>query len=107
MATTVYSGFDRTANRLELFIRIVYGFIVSIFVSIYGFVIGIWAMALSVVQIIHWFYILIYGKRWEFANKHTTTFINFAFGRFYLEYLGKKVAPYMWLLTDKRPGFSV
>ena len=107
MTTTVYSKFDKNASRLELFIRIFYLIAVQIVVMLYGMLIGIWAMAIFVLQVLHWFYILFFGKRWESVNKYTTEFINFAYGRFYFDYIYTKVVPYMFLLTDKRPGFTI
>lgn len=107
MATKIFSGLEKAASRLELLIRIPYLIVIWLLVLVYSIVIGIWGILIDILFIIHWFYILVAGKRWEFANKHTTNFLNFAYGKFCFDYVYKKVVPYTFLLTDKRPGFSI
>ena len=107
MSTVIHKGLEKSASRLEALIRIPYLFVVSIVCFIYGIVIGVWGVAIGIIRCIHWFYILITGKRWKFANKYTVNFLNYTYGRFFIDYLYKKVVPYTMLLTDKRPGFSI
>jgi len=107
METTIYKGLEKKASRLELFIRIPYAFAVGIVIWIYLLLIALWGILIQILKAFHWIYILLKGERWEFANKHTANFLNFALGRFYFDYLFKKVVPYFILLTDKRPGFTI
>lgn len=80
--------YEHDASRLELFIRIVYGWIaIYIVLAIYGIVAGI-------CMIIQWFVILILGRRSEGLS-------NFIKG--YLEYI-VHVVGYLYWMTDKRPG---
>jgi len=77
------------ASRTELFVRIVYGFILVI-------IAGIWGLIAGVTAIIHWFYILIFGKRKD------------GLWKFYLEYLRfvSKVQGYIYMITDDRPPIT-
>ncbi len=80
--------YQHDASRLELFIRIVYGWIaIYIVLAIYGIVAGI-------CMFIQWFVILILGRRSEGLS-------NFIKG--YLEYI-VHVVGYLYWMTDKRPG---
>jgi len=79
--------FEHNASRIELFIRIVYNFLICIVAAVYGFITGICIL-------IQWLHILILGRRSEGLS-------NFVKG--YLEYI-VHVMRYMYVMTDKRPG---
>jgi hypothetical protein len=80
--------YEHDAGRLELFIRIVYGWIaIAIVLMVYGFI-------AEICVIIQWFVILILGRRSEGLS-------NFVKG--YLEYL-VHVYGYYFVMTDTRPG---
>ena len=81
-------GYEQDAGRLELFIRIVYGWIaIGIVLVVYGFV-------AEICLVIQWFVILILGRRSEGLS-------NFVKG--YLEYF-VHVLSYYYFMTDERPG---
>ncbi len=79
--------YEHDASRLELLIRILYWIAIGIVLAIYGFIAEICA-------IIQWFVILILGHR----NEGLSNFI-----KGYLEY-SVHVTPYVYFMTDKRPG---
>ncbi|MCW3134312.1 MAG: DUF4389 domain-containing protein [Methanophagales archaeon] len=80
--------YEHDASRLELFIRIVYGWVcIGIVVAVYGFI-------AEICMLIQWFVILILGRRSEGLS-------NFIKG--YLEYL-VHVMSYYYFMTDDRPG---
>jgi hypothetical protein len=80
--------YEHDAGRLELFIRIVYGWIaIGIVLVVYGFV-------AEICMLIQWFVILILGRRSEGLS-------NFIKG--YLEYFVHVLSYYYWM-TDERPG---
>ena len=107
MEDKIWKGYEKGADRLELFVRIIYSIAVGVLVWVYTFVISLWAVLISFLVFLHWFYSLFTGKRWEWANKHTSQFVNFVYGRFFFDYMYRKVYPYFFLLTDNRPGFKV
>ncbi len=80
---------EEKASRIELFVRIVYGFVLSI-------IAGIWGMLAFITAVIHWFYILVCGKKEE------------SLWKFYLEYLRfvSKLDGYIYMLTDERPPIT-
>ncbi|MHC1605120.1 MAG: DUF4389 domain-containing protein [Candidatus Methanofastidiosia archaeon] len=78
--------YNESASRLELFIRIVYAFLISIVLAIYGFVAGI-------CMFVQWIHVLILGKR----NYGLHNVIQG-----YLEYQTHVLA-YVNFTTDKRP----
>jgi hypothetical protein len=80
--------YEHDAGRLELFIRIVYGWIaIGIVLVVYGFI-------AEICMLIQWFVILILGRRSEGLS-------NFIKG--YLEYF-VHVISYYYFMTDDRPG---
>ncbi len=87
--TASISQMSKKASRVELFIRIVYGFVLGIIAGIWGFFVGI-------VSFIHWFYILILGKRHESLWVLVTAFLRFAM----------RMTGYIALITDERPPIS-
>jgi len=79
--------YEHDAKRLELFIRIVYSFVIGLVLIVYGFI-------AEICMLIQWFVILILGRRSEGLS-------NFIKG--YLEYY-VHVASYVYWMTDDRPG---
>ena len=80
--------YEHDASRLELFIRIVYGWLcIYIVLAVYGLI-------ASICMFIQWFVILILGRRSEGLS-------NFIKG--YLEYF-VHILGYFYFMTDKRPG---
>ena len=77
----VYMG-----ERTEALLRIVIG-IIS------GIILGLWKVIVQVVVVIHWFYVIITGKR----NKGLAQFCNM-----WVTYVYNYVR-YMTLTTNKRP----
>ncbi|MFZ2071145.1 MAG: DUF4389 domain-containing protein [Halobacteriota archaeon] len=79
--------YKHDASRLELFIRIVYAFVIALVLGVYGVI-------AEICMVIQWFVILILGHRSEGLS-------NFIKG--YLEYY-VHVISYVYLMTDDRPG---
>ena len=80
--------YEHDASRLELFVRIVYGWIcIGIVLVVYGFI-------AEICMLIQWFVILILGRRSEGLS-------NFIKG--YLDYF-VHVLSYYYFMTDDRPG---
>ncbi|HPY59925.1 MAG TPA: DUF4389 domain-containing protein [Methanospirillum sp.] len=79
--------YEEKAGRLELFIRIIYSFIIGIVLTVYGFIAGI-------CMFIQFFVILILGRR-------SQTLSDLIQG--YLEYY-VHILPYTSFMTDERPG---
>jgi hypothetical protein len=80
-------GYERTAGRIELLIRIVYSILIGIVAAIYGMLAGL-------CMFIQFFVILILGRR----SRGLSDFI-----RGYLEYY-VHILSYTGLMTDARPG---
>ena len=81
-------AYEHDAGRLELFVRIVYGWIaIGIVLVVYGFI-------AEICVVIQWFVILILGRRSEGLS-------NVVKG--YLEYF-VHVLGYYYVMTDERPG---
>lgn len=80
--------YEHDAGRLELFIRIVYGWIAI------GIVLLVYGIVAEICLFIQWFVILILGRRSEGLS-------NFVKG--YLEYF-VHVVSYYYFITDERPG---
>ncbi len=76
-------------SRIELFVRIAYGFILSLIANL-------WMIAVAFALIIQWFHILFLGKKNERLWQFTLSFY-----RFYARALA-----YFSLLTDARPPIS-
>lgn len=79
--------YERDAGRLELLVRIVYWILIGIVMWVYGLI-------ASICFFIQWFVILILGRR-------SATLAGITKG--YLEY-NVHVMPYMYFMTDTRPG---
>lgn len=107
MPTEIFGKYEKDASRLELFLRIPYGIAIYIFLIIIGIALWFGGIAAMVLTFVNCWYILILGKRWKFANKWVSKYINFSLGRVYYDYVYNKVVPYFMLLTDERPGFDV
>jgi hypothetical protein len=80
--------YEHDAGRLELFIRIVYGWIAI------GIVLVVYGIIAEICMFIQWFVILILGRRSEGLS-------NFIKG--YLEYF-VHIVGYYYFMTDERPG---
>lgn len=78
--------YEHDAKRVELFIRIVYSFVIGLVLIVYGFV-------AQICMLIQWFVILILGRR----NEKLSNFI-----KGYLEY-NVHVMNYVYWMTDARP----
>ncbi|MCC7573328.1 MAG: DUF4389 domain-containing protein [Candidatus Methanofastidiosum sp.] len=82
-------SFEKESKRLELLVRIFYGFVLSLIASM-------WGMILYLIVFIEWFYILFTTKKnfglWEFSVR----FINF--------YM--RINAYISILTDERPPLT-
>ena len=78
--------FEEEASRSELFVRIIYSFIIAIVLGVYGIVAGI-------CESLQWILILITGKRNESLNNVIKTYVSYSI----------LVAKYMCLLSDERP----
>ena len=82
-------SFERDSKRVELLIRIFYGFVLSLIASV-------WGMVASLIVFLEWFYMLFTTKKnfglWEFSVR----FINF--------YM--RVSAYISILTDERPPLT-
>ena len=87
--TVTVQPMERGASRVELFVRIVYGFVL-------GIIAGIWGFFVFLALIIQWFFILIIGEREPGFWSFTTGFLRFT----------SKISGYMMLLTDQRPPIS-
>ncbi|MBU1120592.1 MAG: DUF4389 domain-containing protein [archaeon] len=81
--------YEAPGSRAELFIRIVYCFVLGIIASIWGFFAGI-------AVIVQWWYILFVGKKHQSLWDFTASYY-----RFYARFMS-----YCLLLTDARPPFS-
>ncbi|NQE44772.1 hypothetical protein C5S31_01950 [ANME-1 cluster archaeon GoMg2] len=79
--------YEHDASRLELFIRIVYAFVIMLVLAVYGVI-------ADICLLIQWFVILILGRR----NEGLSNFI-----KGYLEYF-VHVIGYVYWITDDRPG---
>jgi hypothetical protein len=79
--------YEEKAGRIELFIRIIYSFVIGIVLAIYGIIAGICLF-------VQFFIILILGRRSEGVS-------NLIKG--YLEYY-VHVLSYTSFMTDERPG---
>lgn len=80
-------AYEEKAGRIELFIRIIYSFIIGIVLMVYGFVAGI-------CMLIQFIVVLILGRR-------TQGLSDFIQG--YLEYY-VHILSYTSFMTDERPG---
>ena len=80
-------AYEEQAGRIELFIRIVYSFVIGIVLMIYGFIAGI-------CMLIQFLVVLILGRR----SRGLSDFIQG-----YLEYY-VHILSYTSFMTDERPG---
>ena len=80
-------AYEEKAGRIELFIRIIYSFVIGIVLMIYGFIAGI-------CMLIQFLVVLILGRR----SRGLSDFIQG-----YLEYY-VHILSYTSFMTDERPG---
>ena len=78
--------FVEKASRIELIIRWVYGIIFSLLY-------GLWSSLISIIQFIHFFYILIMGRRSATLYRYTRRFLT----------ASTYFSAYLMFLTDQRP----
>ena len=71
--------------RIELFVRIIWGIVSAIVLIIFGIIAGL-------CLIVHWFYILITGKRSKMLNDVVKKYL----------YYHTKVSAYLSMVTDER-----
>ena len=79
--------FVEKASRIELIVRWIYGIIFSILY-------GLWSTLISIIQFIHFFYILIMGRRSAALYRYTRRFLT----------ASTYVSAYLMFLTDQRPS---
>jgi len=87
MKAEVKLPFEEQAGRVELFIRIIYTFIVGIIMGVLG------ALAFYIAMPLQFLVVLITGKRIEILNK-----IIAAYAAYAISWL-----PYLTNLTDEKP----
>ena len=104
--------FDERASRLELIVRIVWSFLIGLVGFIYGLAFGIiilfYSFAAGILNIINFIKILKNGKRWKTAFDWQAKLINKSatyYARLYN--YGMRRAPYLGLMTDKRPPLEM
>ncbi len=104
--------FDEKASRLELIVRIFWNILISLVSFVYSIAFGIiilfYSIAAGILNIINFFKILITGKRWKTAFDWQAKLINKSatyYARLY-NYSMRR-APYMGLMTDKRPSLEM
>jgi len=82
-------NYEEHGSRVELIVRIIYGFILAI-------IAGIWGIFVCIAVIVQWFHILFTGRKnkdlWEFTASYF---------RFYMRFFA-----YCHILTDQRPPIS-
>lgn len=81
--------FEEKASRIELFIRIAYGFLLGIIYSVWGFLVGV------VVGLQFW-HILLFGRRGRRLHDWTRRYLNASL----------YVNAYLNYLTDTRPDLT-
>ena len=79
--------FVEKASRFELIVRWIYGIIAGVLYSL-------WSMLISIIQFVHFFYILIMGRRSVTLYRHTRRFLT----------ASTYVSAYLMFLTDQRPS---
>lgn len=87
MKVDIKIPFEEEANRVELFIRLVYGLVVVFIAGILG------GLSIYIATPLQFLYVLILGKRLEILSKVTTAYVRYI----------TKWLPYLLLLTDEKP----
>ena len=104
--------FDERASRLELIVRIVWSFLIGLVGFVYGLAFGIiilfYSFAAGILNIINFIKILITGKRWKTAFDWQAKLIDKSATYYTRLYnYGMRRAPYLGLMTDKRPPLEM
>jgi hypothetical protein len=86
MAPSELAPFTSHASRIELFVRILYGFVFAVLFYV-------WAAYIGLLAIVHFFHILILGRRSEVIFNSTRRFVA-AWANAY---------SYLSFQTDRRP----
>ncbi len=81
--------YDQKASRIELFIRWIYGIAI-------GIIFWLWGIFISIINFIHFWHILILGRRNSTIYKHTRRYIA----------ASAYVESYLMFLTDSRPDLT-
>ncbi|MEM1607599.1 MAG: zinc ribbon domain-containing protein [Candidatus Bathyarchaeia archaeon] len=104
--------FDEKASRLELIVRIIWGFLISLVGFIYGlafsFIILFYSIAAGILNLINFIKILITGKRWRTAFNWQARLIDKSatyYARLYNYWMRR--TPYFGLMIDKRPELKM
>jgi hypothetical protein len=109
---TATISFDENADRLELFVRIVWNFLIGLISFLYGIGFGIiilvYTIIAGVLNIINFFVILITAKRWKTAFEWQAKLIQKSI--IYQTRLSNytiRRGPYFGLMVDKRPSLDM
>lgn len=81
--------FDQKASRIELLIRWIYGIAI-------GIIFWLWGIFISIINFIHFWHILILGRRNSTIYNNTRRYINAV----------AYVESYLMFLTDSRPDLT-
>jgi hypothetical protein len=104
--------FDEKASRVELFVRIVWNFLIGLISFLYalGFfiIIFVYSIVAGILNIINFFIILITAKRWKTAFDWQAKLIqkNITYYTRLYNYTTRR-APYFGLMIDKRPTLDM
>ncbi|MEM2875370.1 MAG: zinc-ribbon domain-containing protein [Candidatus Bathyarchaeia archaeon] len=104
--------FDERASRIELFVRIVWGWLIGIVSVVYGFCFGIiilvYSIIAAVLNIINFLKILITAKRWKTAFNWEAKLIqkSVTYSARLTNYTMRR-APYLGLMIDRRPNLGM
>jgi cellulose synthase/poly-beta-1,6-N-acetylglucosamine synthase-like glycosyltransferase len=102
-------SFTSPASRIELFVRIIWiivaGLVLIAYNIVYSIIIIVFYVIAMILNIVNWFYILIFGKRWEAAFNWSAETIYNRYVRYmiYIFNYMLRQAPYQLLMTDSRP----
>lgn len=104
--------FDEKASRLELLVRIVWGWLIGLVGLVYGFVFGIivlvYSFVASILNIINFIIILITAKRWKTAFDWQAKLITKSATYYTRLYnYSMRRAPYLGIMIDKRPPLGM
>jgi hypothetical protein len=109
---TAVITFDENASRLELFVRILWNFLIGLIGFIYGLVFGIiiliYGFVAGILNLINFLSILITAKRWKTAFVWQAQLIQ-KMATYYaqLNNFTMRRAPYFGLMTDRRPKLEM
>jgi nitrate reductase NapE component len=104
--------FDEKASRVELFVRIVWFWLIGLIGLIYGLGFGIiiwlYSIIAGILNIVNFFIILITGRRWKTAYDWQSNLIQKSTTYYTRLYnYGMRRAPYFSLMIDRRPPLEM